>query len=168
VRAGARDWRQIFGRLADGVSIGQASAEASAVGRQLEVENPATNRNIGAEVQDFNKFHLNAQIRIVMQALLGGVTFVLLMALTSEQLSEYGGAYYSEELDITYQIVVEDGKLLIKVRNAPRGSLSSQSKDEFGLLGATFSFVRNDRRQITGFVLSGGRAKGIQFVRKAN
>jgi predicted permease len=70
----------IFGRLADGVSIGQASAEASAVGRQLEVENPATNRNIGAEVQDFNKFHLRAQMRIVMQALLGGVTFVLLIA----------------------------------------------------------------------------------------
>lgn len=89
-------------------------------------------------------------------------------ALTPEQLSEYAGAYYSEELDVTYQLVVKDGKLLIKVRNAPRGSLSSQSKDEFGLLGATFSFERNDQRQITGFELSGGRAKGIQFVRKAN
>jgi CubicO group peptidase (beta-lactamase class C family) len=89
-------------------------------------------------------------------------------ALTPEQLSEYGGAYYSEELDISYRIVVEGGKLLIKVRNVPRGSLSSQSKDEFGLFGATFSFVRNDQGQIIGFVLSGERAKGIQFVRKAN
>ena len=89
-------------------------------------------------------------------------------ALTAEQLSEYAGDYYSEELDVTYRIVVEVGKLLIKVRNAPRGSLSSQSKDEFGLLGATFSSVRNDQRHITDFVLSGGRAKGIQFVRKAN
>jgi CubicO group peptidase (beta-lactamase class C family) len=89
-------------------------------------------------------------------------------ALTAEQLSEYAGDYYSEELDITYRIVVENGKLLIKVRNAPRGILSSQSKDEFGLLGATFSFARNDQRQIIGFALSGGRAKGIQFVRKAN
>ncbi|HEX5083018.1 MAG TPA: ABC transporter permease [Blastocatellia bacterium] len=70
----------VFGRLADGVSISQASAEASAVARQMEVENPSTNRNIGAEVQDFNKFHLRAQIRLVMQALLGGVTFVLLIA----------------------------------------------------------------------------------------
>jgi len=89
-------------------------------------------------------------------------------ALTAEQLYEYAGDYYSEELDTTYRIVVEEGKLLIKVRNAPRGSLSSQSKDEFGLLGATFSFARNDQRQITGFVLNGGRAKGIQFIRKAN
>src|SRR5262245_39151586 len=41
----------VFGRLADGVSIGRASAEAVAVARQLEVEYPATNKDIGAEVQ---------------------------------------------------------------------------------------------------------------------
>jgi putative ABC transport system permease protein len=70
----------VFGRLADGVSIRQASAEASAVARQMEVENPATNKNIGAEVQDSNKFHLRAQIRLIMQALMGGITFVLLIA----------------------------------------------------------------------------------------
>ena len=70
----------VFGRLADGVSIGQASAEAVAVARQLEVEYPATNKNIGAEVQDANEFHLRAQIRQVLQALWGGVAFVLLIA----------------------------------------------------------------------------------------
>jgi len=70
----------IFGRLADGVSMGQASAEATAVARQLEIEYPAANKNIGAEVQDANKFHLRAQIRQVLQSLLGGVSFVLLIA----------------------------------------------------------------------------------------
>lgn len=70
----------VFGRLADGVSIGQASAEAVAVARQLEVEYPATNKNIGAEVQGANEFHIRAQIRQVGQALLGGVAFVLLIA----------------------------------------------------------------------------------------
>jgi predicted permease len=70
----------IFGRLADGVSIGQANAEAAAVARQLEVEYPATNKNIGAEVQDVNKFRVRGQLRLVLQALLGGVTFVLLIS----------------------------------------------------------------------------------------
>jgi putative ABC transport system permease protein len=70
----------VFGRLADGVSIGQASAEAVAVTRQLEVEYPATNKNIGAEVQGANEFHLRAQIRQVLQALWSGVAFVLLIA----------------------------------------------------------------------------------------
>ncbi|MGH9844912.1 MAG: serine hydrolase domain-containing protein [Blastocatellia bacterium] len=90
------------------------------------------------------------------------------LTLTTEQLAEYTGAYYSEELDATYRIVVENGVLLIKARNAPRVGLVSQTKDEFRRLGVTFSFIRNDQRQITGFALSGGRAKGIQFVRKAN
>lgn len=90
------------------------------------------------------------------------------LTLTAEQLSEYTGAYYSEELDATYQIVIEDGTLFVKARNAPRVGLVSQTKDEFQRLGATFSFTRNDRRQVTGFALGGGRAKGIQFVRKAN
>jgi predicted permease len=70
----------VFGRLADGVSIGQASAEAVAVARQLEVEYPATNKNIGAEVQGANEFHLRAQFRQVLHALWGGVAFVLLIA----------------------------------------------------------------------------------------
>src|SRR5262245_17205539 len=70
----------VFGRLADGVSIGQASVEAVAVARQLEIEYPATNKNIGAEVQGANEFHLRAQIRQVLQALWGGVAFVLLIA----------------------------------------------------------------------------------------
>src|SRR5262249_25475240 len=62
------------------VGIRRASAEAVAVARQLEAEYPDTNKNIGAEVQDFNKFHTRAQIRRVGQALLGCVTIVLLIA----------------------------------------------------------------------------------------
>jgi CubicO group peptidase (beta-lactamase class C family) len=90
------------------------------------------------------------------------------LTLTAEQLSEYAGAYYSEELDATFRFVIEDGMLLIKARNAPRVGLVSHAKDEFRRFGQTFSFARNDQKQITGFALSGGRARGIQFVRKTN
>jgi putative ABC transport system permease protein len=70
----------VFGRLADGIGISQASAEAVAVARQLEVEYPATNKNISAAVMDFNGAFINAQIRQILQALWGGVGFVLLIA----------------------------------------------------------------------------------------
>jgi len=70
----------VFGRLANEVSIGRASAEAGAVARQLGVEYPATNKDIGAVVQDVNEYHIRAEIRQVLQALLGGVAFVLLIA----------------------------------------------------------------------------------------
>ena len=87
---------------------------------------------------------------------------------TAEQLNEYTGAYYSEELDATYRIVVEEGSLFLKARNTPRAILSAGTRDEFRRMGSTLRFVRNDQRQITGFVLNGGRSTGIQFVRKAN
>jgi len=90
------------------------------------------------------------------------------VTLTAEQLTEYTGVYYSEELDATYRIVVDDGKLFIKARNTPRAILSANTMDEFRRMGSTLKFVRNDQRQITGFVLNGGRSTGIQFVRKAN
>jgi predicted permease len=70
----------VFGRLADGVSISQANAEADAIARQLAAEFPSTNKDIGAMVQDFNEAFIRVQTRRVLQALLGGVAFVLLIA----------------------------------------------------------------------------------------
>src|SRR5215813_14750951 len=70
----------VFGRLADGVSISQANAEAGAIARQLAAEFPSTNKDIGAMVQNFNEALIRVQIRRVLQALLGGVAFVLLIA----------------------------------------------------------------------------------------
>ncbi|HEY6400201.1 MAG TPA: ABC transporter permease, partial [Blastocatellia bacterium] len=70
----------VFGRLANGVGIGQASAEAGAVARQLEVEYPATNKGVGAKVQDVHEELFHVRFRQVLQALLGGVAFVLLIA----------------------------------------------------------------------------------------
>ena len=90
------------------------------------------------------------------------------VTLTAERLTEYTGVYYSEELDATYRIDVEEGNLFLKARNAPRAILSSNTRDEFRRMGSTLKFVRNDQRQITGFALNGGRSTGIQFVRKAN
>jgi putative ABC transport system permease protein len=70
----------VFGRLADGGSISQANAEADAIARQLAAEFPSTNKDIGAMVQDFNEAFIRVQTRRVLQALLGGVAFVLLIA----------------------------------------------------------------------------------------
>src|SRR5262245_25548831 len=90
------------------------------------------------------------------------------VTLTAERLTEYTGVYYSEELDATYRLDVGQGNLFLQARNAPRAILSSNTRDEFLRMGSTLKFVRNDQRQITGFVLNGGRSTGIQFVRKAN
>jgi beta-lactamase family protein len=82
----------------------------------------------------------------------------------AEQMAEYTGAYYSEELDTTYRIIIEGGNLIAKVRSRRR--LSAQGRDEFGWEEISFNFTRNDQGQITGFTLNSVRAKGIRFVRK--
>jgi putative ABC transport system permease protein len=70
----------VFGRLANGVSIGQANAEAGAVARQLVIDYPATNKTIGAEVRNISQHMFRLQFRQILQALWGGVAFVLLIA----------------------------------------------------------------------------------------
>src|SRR5262249_59079642 len=50
------------------------------IARQLAAEFPSTNKDIGAMVQNFNEALIRVQIRRVLQALLGGVAFVLLIA----------------------------------------------------------------------------------------
>jgi CubicO group peptidase (beta-lactamase class C family) len=88
--------------------------------------------------------------------------------LTAEQLTEYTGIYFSDELDATYRVVIEDGKLFIKARNAQRSSLVPLKKDEFRQFGSTFNFTRNAQGRLSGLVLNGGRSKGIQFVKQAD
>jgi CubicO group peptidase (beta-lactamase class C family) len=91
------------------------------------------------------------------------------LVLTAEQMAEYTGTYYSEELDTTYRIFIEGGNLFFKMRNLTfRWSLSARGKDEFQPQDRSFSFTRNDQRQIIGFIVIRPRVKGIRFIRKAN
>jgi CubicO group peptidase (beta-lactamase class C family) len=90
------------------------------------------------------------------------------LTLSAKQLGEYTGKFYSEELDTTYRIVVEDGSLFIKARNFSHVGLAASPNDEFRAFGLTIKFMRDEQRQIAGFALSGGRVKGIQFVKKAD
>jgi hypothetical protein len=69
---------------------------------------------------------------------------------------------------MTCRVILENSRLSIKQKNTIRGDLLAQAKDVFKVSGATLSFVRNDQEKITGFTVNGGRAKGIQFVRKTN
>jgi putative ABC transport system permease protein len=70
----------VMGRLAPGVGLGQASAEAAAVAQQLGTEYPATDKDLGAVVQNVSEYQIPPRIRQVLKAMLGGVGFVLLIA----------------------------------------------------------------------------------------
>jgi putative ABC transport system permease protein len=70
----------VFGRLAPGVSMNEGRTEMAGIARRLEQQYPDTNKGVGVRVQTFNDRFNGGPIRIVFLALMGAVSFVLLIA----------------------------------------------------------------------------------------
>lgn len=88
--------------------------------------------------------------------------------LTPEQLTEFEGDYYTEELDTTYSIRVH-GNQLIAQHIRHDDILLTYAGGHF--LGNTWffpeiHFTRDDTERVTGFKLTGGRVKNLHFEKK--
>lgn len=70
---------RVVGRLADGLSLEQAQAAASALAGRLEAEYPESNTRVGFTVQPLHD-RVTGHVKPGLVALLGAVTFVLLIA----------------------------------------------------------------------------------------
>lgn len=88
------------------------------------------------------------------------------VVLSDEQLAEYSGNYYSEELDVNYRFSVGKGHLLITHKNLSNESLKLVTHDVFKGSYPSFDFIRNERNQVTGFNLSARGMKNIYFVKQ--
>jgi hypothetical protein len=82
--------------------------------------------------------------------------------LTPEQLKVYAGTYHNDELPATYILVVDEGKLLFKHRNAPEGPLKLIDKDKFISGYGKMEFIRGRGKKTVGFYLDAGRVR-IRF-----
>ncbi|HYE85305.1 MAG TPA: ADOP family duplicated permease, partial [Vicinamibacterales bacterium] len=69
----------VTGRLKDGVSLDQARAEMEAISRQLETENPRTNKGVRSEILTLRE-HLVGDVRPAVSLFAGAVIAVLLIA----------------------------------------------------------------------------------------
>jgi CubicO group peptidase (beta-lactamase class C family) len=88
------------------------------------------------------------------------------ISLTATQLAGYVGDYYSDELEVTYRVVLENGKLLMKYRQVVNGELMPMAQDVFKLYGVvSVQFIRDDRNQVSGFVPQNGGARNIRFLK---
>jgi len=100
------------------------------------------------------------------------------LTLSAQQLQNYVGDYWSEELGVTYRLAVAEGRIkVVAVRDgsgSPRannfpaeGSLRSTGANEFeaGKSGVTVHF-RQAGDAVAGFTLDAGRTKGIVFQRR--
>lgn len=86
----------------------------------------------------------------------------------AEQLKELAGSYYSEELDTTYKMTVEQNRLFAVDRNGMKRPLTPTIRDAFTTLsGAQFEFNRDASGKISGFAVHAGRIRNVRFVRQA-
>ncbi|HEX6038131.1 serine hydrolase domain-containing protein [Longimicrobium sp.] len=83
---------------------------------------------------------------------------------TPDELAAYTGAYFSEELQTTYRLTVENGALTMHVRGSGPIPLRPLVRDEF-TAGLTLRFARDASGAVTGFALDAGRVRNLRFTR---
>lgn len=94
---------------------------------------------------------------------------------TSKRLSEFVGTYFSPELDAIYRFAVAGDALVLRIEQEDPRRLLPAADDVFtfrfdeqaysGVLSAELSFNRDADRRITGFSLSSGSERGLEFRR---
>ena len=81
-------------------------------------------------------------------------------------LEAYAGTYYSEEIDTTYTVYAEGGKLKVRFRPAQRFELAPVYPDAFESEGDVLRFTRDGPGAVDGFLVYAGRVRHLRFVRK--
>ncbi len=91
---------------------------------------------------------------------------------SAQQLSEYAGTYYSEELDADYKLTLQGNNLSLQISENLKPTLTAAYADVFAFAGGqgNLSFTRDDKGKITGFVfnsaIDGRDVKGVAFKRQ--
>lgn len=84
---------------------------------------------------------------------------------SEEELAAYTGRYFSAELGTFYDIVVEDGKLVLKHRRLEPLTLTPSKPDQFtgGFPVATGEFERDESGKVVALLASNGRTRDVRF-----
>ena len=84
---------------------------------------------------------------------------------TEEDLADFAGRFFSEELETFYTFTVEDGALVLHQRRLDRAELEAGEEDQFSGGGLSFAFERDRNGQVIGFYLSNVRTRDVRFGR---
>ena len=92
-----------------------------------------------------------------------------LSELSAEELGDYAGEYYSQELSTMYTLEVRDGGLVATHNRHSDIQLTHTGEDEFSgneWFFSVLNFQRNESGKIIGFKLSGGRVRNLVFEKR--
>ncbi|MCT4639465.1 MAG: beta-lactamase family protein [Bacteroidales bacterium] len=107
-----------------------------------------------------------------LQVDFGGAIFyferIKLAKKSDANLQQYTGAYYSKELDVTYNITLSDNKLILNYPNNKNIVLRQGEENVFGANRRTkYSFIKNRKGEVTSFkVAAEGTVKNILFKKR--
>ena len=96
-------------------------------------------------------------------------------SLSSVELAEFAGSFFSAELDATYRFAVVDGNLALRIEQEPALQVAPVAEDElevrfesrgWAASPARLEFKRNASGAITGFSLSSGSERGLVFEKQ--
>lgn len=87
---------------------------------------------------------------------------------STSQLAEFAGAYYSDEIEATYNILLQGEKLVLRRKNVDGETpLNAQFADTFFAAGTGgIKFTRDMQKHVTGFLLNTGRVRRLRFERR--
>lgn len=80
-------------------------------------------------------------------------------------LGEFAGTYRSDEIEPPYRMVVKDGALRLERLKVQPAQLAPLVVDTFSSPPGIIRFVRDGTGRVTGFVLDGGRIRGMRFAK---
>lgn len=81
-------------------------------------------------------------------------------------LAAYTGAWYSEELDVRYEVTLGDSGLVVTHRKLDDERLVPASRDAFTMRFDTLvRFTRDRAGRVTGLTITDGRVRGVAFTR---
>jgi len=83
----------------------------------------------------------------------------------AEDLADFAGRFFSEEIETFYTFTVEEGDLVMHQRRLDRATLTPGERDNFSGGGMTFAFERDRNGQVIGFYVSNGRTRDVRFGR---
>jgi CubicO group peptidase (beta-lactamase class C family) len=89
---------------------------------------------------------------------------------SATELEGFTGEFYSEELETSYRLKVQDGKLVALHQRNDMVSLTPTVTDQFAGNQWWFrgvQFQRNAQGAIAGFTITGGRVRYLRFVKRA-
>jgi CubicO group peptidase (beta-lactamase class C family) len=89
------------------------------------------------------------------------------ITLSVEQLADFTGSFYSEELDASYRLSVENGRLTMMNRDDAKRPLTPRPSDVFSAPGGVqLEFSRDAQGKVMGFGVNAGRIRNVRFVRQ--